>query len=202
MVTYWWEQSVVCTAPPPLLASCLTRWMASRKQSVWCCGSSQSQFSSPPAPCRPGRAWRGSPGCRHTWSPGPWGSPADAQERIRCIFYLNINAPFILSNEFKIRDHFKRSCFMQISLQKCFVLQTLLFSKCVLNQPFVTSQRRLIPLPDCSSFLKPCSCPLPNMWKLQQTVWAFLWEAKNYVFWRSFFCLVKLIIMQRSFTPK
>ena len=79
--TYWWERSAVYTAPPPLPASSPTPWTGSRTRSAGCCGSSRSRSSGPPAPCRLGRVWRGSPGCRRTWSPSPSGSPVSAEKK-------------------------------------------------------------------------------------------------------------------------
>lgn len=79
-MTYWWEQSAVYTAPPPLPASCPTLWMGSQTQSAGYCGSSQSQFCGPPTPCHLDEVWHGSPGCRHTWSLGPLDSPVDTQD--------------------------------------------------------------------------------------------------------------------------
>lgn len=128
-MTYWWEQSAVYTAPPPLPASCPTLWMGSQTQTAGYCGSSQSQFCGPPTLCHLDEVWHGSPGCRRTWSLGPLDSPVDTQD------ILSQPDSHRIPQDLKKQSiHFKKCAFFVTSLVRCDKQSCLLcnhdFSEC------------------------------------------------------------------------
>lgn len=82
---YLWAQSSSCTALPRRHVSSPTACTASQTRSDWCCGTSQSQFSSRAHPSPQSTAWQMSPGRRRTCGPGLWGLPVGkASPLIKC----------------------------------------------------------------------------------------------------------------------